>query len=89
MEDIYTGLTKSAITKLARRAGVKSVSEDCYETIRNLIGMKLNEIIKGIIITNNNHNTKTIMTSDVYKTLEILGYNITESNELNCTKKKI
>jgi histone H3/H4 len=89
MEELQLGLSKSAITKLARRAGVKSVSEDCYDTVRNLIGMKLNEIIRGVLITNDNHNTKTIMTSDVYKTLELLGYNITESNELNSTKKKI
>lgn len=89
MEDLQTGLTKPAIIKLARRAGVKSVSEDCYDTVRNLIGMKLNEIVRTILITNNNHNTKTIMTTDVYKSLELLGYNITESNDLNSTKKKL
>jgi histone H3/H4 len=89
MEELQLGLTKPAIIKLARRAGVKSVSEDCYDTIRNLIGMKLNEIIRSILITNDTHNTKTIMTSDVYKTLELLGYNITESTELNSTKKKL
>jgi histone H3/H4 len=87
---LNSNLSKSSITKLSRRAGVKSMSEDCHNIIRNLIGMKLNDIIKNIIIVNNVHSTKTIMPADVYKALELLGYTITESQKLNnCCKKKI
>ena len=39
-------ITKSSINRIARRAGVKSISDDCCDTIRNLIGMELNNIIK-------------------------------------------
>jgi histone H3/H4 len=87
--EIQNILSKPSITRLARRAGVKSLSDDSYNTIRNLIGMKLNEIINTVIIVNNNHNTKTIMPNDVYKAFELLGYNITESSELNNLKKKV
>ena len=83
------GLSKAAIIKLARRAGVKSLSEDCYDTLRNLTAMKLNEIIKTILTVNNNHNIKTVMSSDVYKALDLLGYNVTESSDLDFSKKKI
>ena len=83
-----TELSKSSITKLARRAGVKSLSEDCYNTIRNLIGIKLNILAKAKLIVKESHGVKTIMTSDVYKALELLGYNVTQSENLNTEKIK-
>ena len=83
-----TEISKYSITKLARRAGVKSLSDDCYNPPRNLIGIKLNNIIKATLIVNNSHSVKTIMTQDVYKALELLGYNITQSENLNTEKNK-
>ena len=83
------GLSKPCISRLARTAGVKSLSDDCYDTIRNLIGMKLNEIIGNIIIVNDSHQTKTIMSNDVYKALELSGVLVAESNALNSSKKNI
>lgn len=80
------GITKPALTRIARRAGIKSLSDDCFDTIRNLIGMKLTEVIKVISIVNSEHQTKTIMSSDVYEALHLMNYNVTESNDLN-TKK--
>ena len=71
-------LSKPCILRLARMAGVKSLSDDCYPTIRNLIGMKLNEIISNVIIVNDCHQTKTVMSSDVYKALELSGILIVE-----------
>lgn len=76
-------ITKPSINRLARRAGVKSISEDCYDTIRNLIGMELDNIVKNTIVVNSQNQTKTIMVKDVYDTLHLLRYNITESCELN------
>lgn len=83
------GLSKPCISKLSRMAGAKSLSDDCYDTIRNLIGIKLNEIISNIIIVNDNHQIKTIMSNDVYKALELSGILITESTALNTSKKNI
>ena len=79
-------LSKSSITKLARRAGVKSLSEETYNTIRSLIGIKLKDVIKATVIVNDSHQTKTIMGNDVYKALNMLNYNITQSDNLNSNK---
>ncbi len=79
-------LSKSSIIKLARRAGVKSLSEESYNTIRSLIGIKLKDIIKATVIINDSHQTKTIMGNDVYKALNLLNYNITQSDNLNSNK---
>jgi histone H3/H4 len=76
-------ITKPSINRLARRSGVKSLSDDCYDTIRNLIGMELDNIVKNVIVVNSQNQTKTIMVKDVYDTLHLMGYNITESFDLN------
>jgi histone H3/H4 len=76
-------LTKPALTRIARRAGVKSLSDDCFEPMRNLIGIKLSELIKTSIIVNSEHQTKTIMSNDIYQALHLLNYNVTESSDLN------
>lgn len=85
MEDI----TKPSITRLARRAGVKSVSDDCFFTIRNLIFNRLNEIILSSLIVNSEHQTKTLMSDDIYDACSLLGINVTQSNDLGtstCSK---
>lgn len=76
------GLTRPAITRIARKAGVKTISEDCFPMIRNLIGLKLHEIIKVITVVNSERNTKTIMPSDIYEALRLLGVNIAQTTEL-------
>ena len=76
-------ISKPSINRLARRAGVKSISEDCYETIRNLIGMELTNIIKNIIVINSHNQTKTIMVKDVYDSLHLMNYNVAQYNDLN------
>ena len=40
----YQGFTKPAITRLARRAGVKSMSDDCVDVVRSMIALKLDEM---------------------------------------------
>lgn len=76
-------ISKPSITRLARQSGIKSLSEDCFETVRNIIDDKIDEIVKTILVVNSEHQTKTIMVSDVYESLQILNHNITESTELN------
>lgn len=72
-------ITKPSINRIARRAGVKSLSDECYDTIRNLMGMELNNIIKNVLVVN---QTKTIMVKDVYDTLQLMNHNVAQSNDL-------
>ena len=85
MEDI----TKPSITRLARRAGVKSVSDDCFNTIRHIIDNRLGELVKAALVVNSEHQTKTLMSSDIYDSLTLLGHNVTHSGDLGtstCSK---
>ena len=79
------GITRPSITRLARRAGVKSNSDDCFDLVRNMIGMKLTDIVKVANIVNSEHQTKTIMVNDIYESLHLLGYNVTQSTDLSTT----
>ena len=45
MENNY--ITKPSIVRLARRAGVKSLSEDCYDEIFDLANIILTDIVNG------------------------------------------
>ena len=66
-------LSKTSITKLARRAGVKSLTEDSYDTIRNLCSLKLLEAVHMTAVVNNVCGTKTITPSNVYEALRLKG----------------
>ena len=76
-------INKPSLSRLARKAGVKSISEDSYPQINNFIEEKLNEVLRGILIINSEKNTKTIMPEDIYAGLNLCGYNVTSSTELN------
>lgn len=81
MEDI----TKPSITRLARRAGVKSVSDDCFSHIRSIISSKLDEIVQAALVVNSEHQTKTLMAEDIYEAFTLLKHNVTQSNDLGTT----
>lgn len=71
-------ITKPSITRLARRAGIKNLSNNCNEIIKDLIDEKLEEIISVTLLINSNNQTKTLMVKDIYDALQILGENIAQ-----------
>ena len=75
-------ITKPSITRIARKAGVKSISDDCYATIYKTVDEMLNDIIKTSVIMNNEQNTKTLMIDDIYKSFILNGYNVARSSDL-------
>lgn len=75
-------ITRPSITRLARRAGVKSVSDECFDAIRTLVDERLNQIISTALVVNSEHQTKTLMSDDVYEALHLLNYRVAQSSEL-------
>jgi len=89
MEIMEHNITKPSIIRLARRAGVKSMADECNETVKKLIDSYLTEIISTALIVNSERNTKTLMADDIYEALRIRGYNVSQSTDLGtttCTK---
>jgi histone H4 len=81
--DCTNDITKPSITRLSRRGGVKSVSDDCFDVVRHIISNRLDEVLSASIVVNSEHQTKTLMSDDLYDALNLLGYNITQSNDLS------
>ena len=77
-----TFITKPSITRIARKAGIKSVSEECYPLIQKVIKDMITDVIRTSLIINDEQNTKTLMVDDTYKSIRINGYNIAQSSEL-------
>jgi histone H3/H4 len=75
--------TKTSITRLSKRAGIKVMSEECYDSIRNLIGIQVDKIIKDTLIVNEIRGTKTLMVEDLIDSLSLKGIYISKSTDLN------
>ncbi len=75
--------TKPSITRIARKAGVKNVSEDCYPAIRNVVALKINEILEKTFIVNDERGTKTLMVDDVLDSFRLSGMYISKSTDLS------
>lgn len=78
-------ITKPSIIRVARKAGVKSISEECYDIIRKLIDNKIDDLAKNIVIVNGEHQTKTVMLEDLYNAFVLKGEYISQSNYLGKT----
>jgi histone H3/H4 len=75
-------ITKPSISRLARRAGVKSLSEDCYKEVNSYIDSFLYKILNVIYMVNRSKNNKTILTDDLYDALKLLGHNLSKSTDI-------
>jgi histone H3/H4 len=75
-------ITKPSIIRLARRAGVKSISDECFVYIREIINKNLINILETALIVNSQRQTKTLMSEDIYDSFSLLGHNVTQSTDL-------
>ncbi len=75
--------TKPSIIRVARKAGIKNLSEECYTTIRHLINMELNDLLNDSFIINEERGTKTLMADDVLEALKIRGVYLSKSEDLS------
>lgn len=81
--DVTSVIPRPALTRIAQKSGVKSMSADCIDSIRDMIGNLLEEVCEAVVITNSVHQTKTIMPEHVYTALRSKGYNVAQSSKLS------
>lgn len=83
--------TKPSILRLARRAGIKNLSDECYDPIRSLIGLEIEEVIRTAVHLSDIKGTKTMSIDDVHEAIRLLGKNVAKSEDLSvasCNSKK-
>jgi histone H3/H4 len=66
-------ISKPSITRLIRKAGIKSISDDCYDTVRSYIGMKLAETVYATSVVTKTHGAKTVSVPDLVEALRVQG----------------
>ncbi len=72
-------IPKPCLVRLARKGGVKSISEECFERLRTIIKNKVQEVLETVSIINED---KIVSTEDLYQALAINGIMLTKSTEL-------
>ena len=75
-------ITRPSITRLARKAGVKSIADECYNNIRAIIEHKLHSVIKNAIVVNSEHQTTSLMPEDVHDAITLSCENLAQSHNL-------
>lgn len=75
-------ITKPSIQRLCKKAGVKSMSLDCIDLIKNMMEFECEKLIDIIISYNETNKSKTVMVDDVYRSIEDTGYILSKSDHL-------
>ncbi|WKX94414.1 hypothetical protein Q1695_011573 [Nippostrongylus brasiliensis] len=70
------GLSKPAIRRLARRAGVKRISGFIYEEVRDVLRSFLRSVIQDAVIYCEHSRRTTVTTMDVVYALKRRGHTI-------------
>jgi histone H3/H4 len=75
-------LSVPSITRLARKAGIKSISNNCFPIFRNIIEKEVKKVIKVLLVINSQNKRKTLMINDLLLSLAFLNVNMTYSDFL-------
>lgn len=73
LRDNIAGITKPALLRILRRAGVKRVSGLLYEELRGVLKVWLEGIVKGTVIFTEHARRKTVQLSDLEASLSNSG----------------
>ncbi len=72
-KNVYLGITKPAIRRLARRGGVKRISHDIYNETRNQMKGFLDTIIRDAVTYTESARRKTVYPVDIISALKRNG----------------
>ena len=73
LRDHIQGITKPAIRRLARRGGVKRISQLVYEEVRNVLKVFLENILRDAVTYTEYAERTTVTTADVMHALKRQG----------------
>lgn len=81
-EDLFLEITKPAIRRLARRGGVKRLSQDIYAETRDRLKNFLEDVIRDTIVYTEHGKRKTVTTMDVVYGLKRNNIQLYGSNQV-------
>lgn len=75
-------ISKPSLTRLARKAGIKSLSDDCFPFLNLLIRSRIESILKISRVLTDQREGKIILEKDCYDAVSILGEEMGKSEHL-------
>jgi histone H3/H4 len=81
-----TRFSKPSILRLARKAGIKCISEECYELIDSMIYARLQEIIYDSLHIKDLRGGKVLTQDDIRECLALRGINVPVAHNLSTDK---
>ncbi len=84
VEEMY--FTRPSILKIARKAGVKSLSDDCYALLDTYMAMRIEQLVKQGISIHKVRGGKVLLPDDIQQALKLNGVFRTNGDELSFTK---
>ena len=73
LRDNIQGITKPVIRRLARRGGVKRISDLIYDEVRGVLKVFLKHVIRDAVTYTMHAHRKTVTTMDVVYALKLQG----------------
>ena len=70
-----------SLTRLSYRAGIKTMTDDCYDVINDIIKHKIDNIIRNASYISNERKKKMIMPEDIHCAMNILGMNVVQMSK--------
>jgi len=86
--DQIKGITKPALRRLARRAGVKRISANVYEDSRSILRTFLESVVYHSLLYKETFGRKTISLKDVVSALKRRGNTLVGAEQHQTAKKK-
>ncbi len=74
-------ISSTSLLRLSHKAGIKTMTEDCYEVINEIVKYKVNQIIDISSKISDDRKKKMIMPDDLHFALNILGINVVKMAE--------
>ncbi len=87
-EETIKYFTRPAIMKLARKAGVKSLSEDCYKVIDTIMAARIEQLVKDGLIVHKFRGAKVLTCDDIQEAAKLRGTFYEDGDELKTGRVK-
>jgi hypothetical protein len=78
-------ITLPVLSRLSKKAGIKTISKNCYPLIRELYDEELTRVLNVISVIAEEKDVTTLTEQELNKALELLNINITCSEHIGTT----
>ena len=81
--------SKPSILRIARKAGIKCISDECYDLIDKMIYARVQEIIEDSLSIKNQRGGKVLTQNDIQESLSLRSINVPVSQHLPMEKIEV